>query len=80
MSTALASPVLPDTAGHFGQYGGVFVPETLIFALEQLEAEYRKAQADPAFRNELASYLHEFVGRPTPTRRRQIPTKPTRRR
>ncbi|QOV90300.1 tryptophan synthase subunit beta [Humisphaera borealis] len=67
MSTALASPpiAMPDSAGHFGQYGGVFVPETLIFALQQLEAEYRSAQADPAFKEELDGYLHDFVGRPT---------------
>ena len=40
---------VPDASGHFGAYGGVFVPETLIFALQQLEAEYRRAQADPEF-------------------------------
>ncbi|HEX5241858.1 MAG TPA: tryptophan synthase subunit beta [Tepidisphaeraceae bacterium] len=66
MTTAAAQPPrLPDAQGHFGPYGGVFVPETLIFALDQLEAEYRKAQADPAFKKEFEYYLREFVGRPS---------------
>jgi len=58
--------ILPDATGHFGPYGGRFVPETLIHALDQLEAEYRKAQADPAFRAELEATLRDFAGRPTP--------------
>jgi tryptophan synthase beta chain len=57
---------LPDATGHFGPYGGVYVPETLIGALQQLEGEYIKAKSDPAFRRELEYYLSEFVGRPTP--------------
>ena len=57
---------LPDAAGHFGPYGGRFVPETLMAALETLEAEYRKAQADPEFQAELHRYLAHYVGRPTP--------------
>ena len=66
MSPATApSPSLPDKAGRFGQYGGVFVPETLIFALQQLEAEYRRAQGDPQFRRDFEYYLREFVGRPS---------------
>jgi tryptophan synthase beta chain len=60
-----ATPTLPDRAGHFGQYGGVFVPETLIFALQQLEAEYNRAKDDPQFRREYEYYLTEFVGRPS---------------
>jgi tryptophan synthase beta chain len=56
---------LPDPAGHFGPYGGVYVPETLVFALQQLGTEYRRAQADPEFRRELEYYLGEFVGRPS---------------
>jgi tryptophan synthase beta chain len=60
-----AAAVLPDASGHFGAYGGVFVPETLIFALQQLEAEYRKAKADPQFRREFEHYLREYVGRPS---------------
>jgi tryptophan synthase beta chain len=67
MPQALATPTtpLPDAAGHFGPYGGVFVPETLIFALRQLEAEYRRAQGDPQFREDFEYYLRQFVGRPT---------------
>jgi tryptophan synthase beta chain len=67
MSTGSSSPAsaLPDSAGHFGAYGGVFVPETLIFALEQLEAEYRRAIVDENFRREFDYYLREFVGRPS---------------
>ena len=67
MSQAPAPPAtsLPDPAGHFGPYGGVFVPETLIFALQQLETEYRRAQSDPQFRKDFEYYLSEFVGRPT---------------
>ena len=57
---------LPDQYGHFGPYGGRFVPETLMTALLDLEREYNAARKDPAFRNELASLLREFVGRPTP--------------
>jgi len=60
-----AAATLPDAAGHFGPYGGVFVPETLIFALRQLEAEYRRAQSDPDFRRDFDFYLREFVGRPS---------------
>ncbi|HZL37273.1 MAG TPA: tryptophan synthase subunit beta [Tepidisphaeraceae bacterium] len=60
-----SSAKLPDATGHFGAYGGVFVPETLIFALEQLEQEYRRAQADPAFKAEFESYLRDYVGRPS---------------
>jgi tryptophan synthase beta chain len=63
MSTTPAT--LPDAAGHFGPYGGVFVPETLVAALQQLEAEYRRAQADPQFQREFDFYLREFVGRPS---------------
>ncbi|HSU68273.1 MAG TPA: tryptophan synthase subunit beta [Tepidisphaeraceae bacterium] len=65
MSAAPTTPVVPDATGHFGQYGGVFVPETLIFALQQLETEYRRAQADPKFHQEFDWYLREYVGRPS---------------
>ena len=61
-----AAPAGPDATGHFGPYGGRFVPETLIHALDELEAEYRRAQADPAFRAELDALLSGFAGRPTP--------------
>src|SRR5436190_2512378 len=67
MSTA-ALPSLssvPDGLGHFGPYGGTFVPETLIAALQQLTAEYDRAKKDPAFAEEFEYYLREFVGRPS---------------
>ena len=57
---------LPDQQGHFGPYGGRYVPETLMALLEDLEAAYREAKADPDFQAELDAYLREFVGRPTP--------------
>ncbi len=56
----------PDSTGHFGPYGGRFVPETLIFALDELAAEYARARADAAFEDELATTLRDFAGRPTP--------------
>jgi tryptophan synthase beta chain len=56
---------LPDAAGRFGRYGGVFVPETLMTALEELGAEYERARKDPAFLAELRHHLKEFAGRPT---------------
>lgn len=58
-------PTLPDDQGHFGPYGGQYVPETLMALLEDLEAAYKEAKADPAYQAELAQYLREFVGRPT---------------
>lgn len=57
---------LPDATGHFGRYGGKFVPETLMPALDELEAAYRDALADAAFRAELDTLLTTYVGRPTP--------------
>ena len=57
---------LPDVHGHFGPYGGMFVPETLMSALDELAAEYDIAKNDPAFQNELGELLHNFAGRPTP--------------
>ena len=70
MSTAgapsfLSPSLVPDAAGHFGKYGGVFVPETLVTALGELEAEYTRAKNDPAFQREFDQYLREFVGRPS---------------
>ncbi len=61
-----ADASLPDSAGRFGQFGGRFVPETLVAALDQLEDEYRKAKADPSFQQELDELLRDFVGRPSP--------------
>ncbi|MGO8764681.1 MAG: tryptophan synthase subunit beta [Limisphaerales bacterium] len=57
---------LPDAQGHFGPYGGRYVPETLMQPLKELEKEYFRAQHDPEFQRELSYYLTEFVGRPTP--------------
>ncbi len=56
----------PDKLGHFGPYGGIYVPETLMEPLRQLTREYEKARRDPKFKKELDYYLREYVGRPTP--------------
>ncbi len=56
----------PDATGHFGPYGGTFVAETLIHALDELKEAYAEAQADPAFMAEFRSELAHFVGRPSP--------------
>lgn len=56
----------PDRRGHFGVYGGRFVPETLMPALIELEANYLEAKRDRGFQGELEYYLKEYVGRPTP--------------
>ncbi|ULH15833.1 tryptophan synthase subunit beta [Deinococcus sp. KNUC1210] len=56
---------LPDARGRFGRFGGRYVPETLIPALDELEAAYASARQDPAFLNELDMLLREFVGRPS---------------
>ena len=61
-----SSARLPDARGHFGPYGGRFVPETLMHPLQELEDEYRRARKDPAFKREFEYYLREFCGRPTP--------------
>ncbi|MCX5706145.1 MAG: tryptophan synthase subunit beta [Candidatus Omnitrophica bacterium] len=58
--------ILPDKKGHFGEFGGRFVPETLIYALDQLEKEYKKAKQDKKFISQLDYYLKEYAGRPTP--------------
>ncbi len=57
---------VPDKGGHFGPYGGMFVPETLMEPLHELAREYEKARRDKRFRDELAYYLREYCGRPTP--------------
>ncbi len=57
---------LPDAHGHFGPYGGMFVPETLMTALNELTAEYARAREDADFQRELAWLLQNFAGRPTP--------------
>ncbi len=62
-----ASPVsqVPDARGRFGAFGGRFVPETLMFALEQLDTAYRDAKSDPAFNAEFHRLLNDYVGRPS---------------
>ncbi len=57
--------MLPDKKGYFGEFGGRYVPETLIYALDELSAEYKKAKKDKKFRSELNYYLKEYAGRPT---------------
>jgi tryptophan synthase beta chain len=64
--SAVANLKLPDAQGHFGPYGGRYVPETLMHPLQELEEEYFRAQHDPDFQKELSYYLTEFVGRPSP--------------
>src|SRR6478609_12187461 len=66
VASTLVSPTqLPDPTGHFGPYGGVFVPETLMTALQELTIAYVQASKDPAFIAELKHHLTEFAGRPT---------------
>ena len=55
-----------DTPGQFGQFGGKFIPETLSFAIEELENEYSKISTSESFQNSFNNLLKEFVGRPTP--------------
>jgi tryptophan synthase beta chain len=56
----------PDSKGHFGPYGGRYVPEVLMAPLEELESAYREARLDPAFQTELSELLTTYAGRPTP--------------
>jgi len=65
-SNPAASSHVPDAAGRFGQFGGRYVPETLMRALEELVVEYDKAKQDPQFQAELADLFKYFVGRPSP--------------
>jgi tryptophan synthase beta chain len=58
--------LLPDARGHFGRYGGRFVPEALIAALDQLDAEFAAARRDPEFTRELNRLLRDYAGRPSP--------------
>ncbi len=58
--------IYPDERGRYGKFGGRFVPETLMPALEELEIALRDAQADPQFHQDFEKLLHEYVGRPTP--------------
>jgi tryptophan synthase beta chain len=65
-SAAVRSAALPDALGHFGPFGGKFVPETLMAALAQLEDEYARIRTDDAFHAQLGDLLRDYVGRPTP--------------
>ena len=67
MATAASpTPALPDATGHFGHFGGMFVPETLMAPLQELATAYAAARADLAFLTELDGLLHDYAGRPTP--------------
>jgi tryptophan synthase beta chain len=66
LMSSIATPTVPDAQGHFGPYGGRFVPETLMHPLQELEQEYLRSQRDPEFQREFEYYLREFCGRPTP--------------
>ena len=61
-----SSATKPDASGHFGEYGGRFVPETLMAPLEELTSAFNQAQADQKFHAELAALLADYAGRPTP--------------
>ncbi len=61
-----STTILPDEKGRFGQFGGRFVPETLMSAVDELEREYRAAQADERFQAQLKDLARNYVGRPTP--------------
>ncbi len=65
MSAVIDKTAVPDSRGHFGPYGGMYVPETLMTALYDLAAEYEAAKQDPEFRREFDYLLREYVGRPT---------------
>src|SRR6188768_270058 len=56
----------PDSRGYFGEFGGGFVPETLVEPVDELRRAYFEARDDPAFQAELARLLKDYVGRPTP--------------
>jgi len=60
------SAVQPDATGHFGPYGGRFVPEALVAAIDDLTAAFHQTQGDPVFRDELARLLRDYTGRPSP--------------
>jgi tryptophan synthase beta chain len=63
---SVATQPLPDATGHFGRYGGRFVPEALIAALDELDAAYRHAMADESFQAEFAALLRDYAGAPSP--------------
>jgi len=61
-----ATPSAPDSTGHFGRFGGMFVPETLMAPLNELSEEYERARVDRDFQRELKGLLSDYCGRPTP--------------
>src|SRR5690606_35565265 len=65
--TDVVAPVMgdPGASGRFGEFGGLFVPETLVPACQELEAAFRAAWADPGFRAELDRLLRDYAGRPS---------------
>src|ERR1041384_1802768 len=66
----------PDAGGHFGVYGGRYVPEVLMSPLEELEIAYREARQDAAFQSELNELLRTYAGRPTPLYYARRPSAP----
>ena len=66
VATIDSTQQLPDAHGHFGTYGGMFVPETLMDPMQVLAAEYERTKADPEFQKELDYLLKQYCGRPTP--------------
>ncbi|WP_375486940.1 tryptophan synthase subunit beta [uncultured Jatrophihabitans sp.] len=66
MSTITTARTVPDSTGHFGPYGGRFVPEALVAAIDDLTAAFHATQADPEFRAELARLHRDYSGRPSP--------------
>lgn len=62
----MSSTTVPDPLGRFGPYGGRYVPETLMFALQQLSEHYEQASSDPEFDKQLRYYFKQYVGRPSP--------------
>src|SRR5438034_10039680 len=65
-SCSMVDAYIVRKRGYFGQFGGQYVPETLMPALHELEAAYEEAKADPSFREELDLYYRHYGGRPTP--------------
>lgn len=65
-NTEISNPSVPDAMGHFGPYGGRYVPETLMAALDELTRVYDQCKNDPLFHDELQEYQRYYIGRPTP--------------
>ncbi|MEU7902451.1 tryptophan synthase subunit beta [Actinoplanes sp. NPDC049118] len=65
LGAGTSTPVLPDLAGHFGRFGGRFVPEALVRALDELDAAYRAAKVDPVFQERFSGLLRDYAGTPS---------------